>query len=462
MIPLPFAKDHRYAVLGLARSGLAAARALKESGAEVLAWDDGEAARQTASALGIATDPLDSLDWASLDALVLSPGIPHSYPKPHPAAASAKAAAVPLISDIELLARALPDARFLGITGTNGKSTTTALIGHLLERAGVSVAVGGNLGTAVLSLPKLESGGTYVLELSSYQLELVHSLACDVAILLNITRDHLDRHGGFEGYIAAKERIFRNQTANRTAIVEVNEKAGRALADRLQEQGQARLIRISVERELTGGLYLHEGWLIDDSDGKAERLLRPAQLPRLPGRHNVQNIAAAYAACRALGLARDTILSGLTSFPGLAHRQELVAEIDGICFVNDSKATNAEAAAKALSSYRAIYWIAGGRPKEGGLSGLDPYFPRIRRAFLIGEAQQAFAKALAGKVTVEYCGELATAVHSAAKAARQESAADPVVLLSPACASFDQFPDFEVRGETFRTVVSALAEEQAA
>ncbi len=462
MIPLSYAKDARYAVLGLARSGLAAARALKESGAEVLAWDDNPAARQKAADAGLAARRLDALDWRGIEGLVLSPGIPHSFPEPHPVAAAAKAAGVALIGDIELLARANRRARYVGITGTNGKSTTTALIGHILERAGRTVAVGGNLGTAVLSLPNLDSEGIYVLELSSYQLELLHSLVCDVALLLNITPDHLDRHGGFGGYLAAKARIFRGQSAGQTAIVGVDEAAGAGLADSLEAEGKSRVVRISVERRLAGGLYLDEGWLVDDSDGRALRLLRPERFPRLPGRHNLQNIAAAYAACSALGLTQQAILAGLESFPGLAHRQELVAEIGGVRFVNDSKATNAEAAAKALSSYETIYWILGGRPKEGGIAGLGDYFPRVRRAFLIGEAQQDFARALAGRVTAECCGELATAVRSAAKAARADAARRPVVLLSPACASFDQFPDFEVRGEAFRAAVKALAEEQAA
>lgn len=462
MIPLPFAKDRSYAVLGLARSGLSAARALTDSGATVLAWDDKQATREQAQAVGVPLQPLDEIAWQGMEGLVLSPGIPHSFPKPHPVTAAAQAAGVALISDVELLAQAAPQARFVGITGTNGKSTTTALIGHLLAQAGAEVAVGGNLGQAVLTLPALGVGGIYVLELSSYQLELVHSLTCDVALLLNITADHLDRHGGFEGYISAKKRIFRNQGAGHTAIVGVDEEPGRQVAAALEQESALRVLRLSVERHLPGGLYLDAGWLVDDCAGKAERLVETASLPRLPGNHNAQNIAAAYAACRALGFPRETLLAALASFPGLAHRQELVAEHQGLRFVNDSKATNAEAAAKALSSYDAIYWIAGGRAKEGGLSGLEPLFPRIRHAFLIGEAQQDFARVLAGKVTADCCGEMATAVRSAAKAARKEGIEGAVVLLSPACASFDQYPDFEARGEAFRAAVAALREEQAA
>ncbi len=463
MIQLPFAKDRCYAVLGLARSGLASGLALQQGGAHVLAWDDQPAARERAAAAGLTVTRLEGLDWRGVEALVLSPGIPHSFPKPHPVTAAAKAAGVPLIGDIELLAqaqkRAQPKARYVGITGTNGKSTTTALIGHLLAQGGQSVSVGGNLGTAVLSLAPAQ---IFVLELSSYQLELLHSLVCDVAVLLNITPDHLDRHGGFEGYVAAKKRIFHGQGAAHTAVVGVDEAPGRAIADALERDSQARVIRISVERRQRGGFYLEDGWLVDDSAGRAERLLRPESLPRLPGRHNLQNVAAAYAACRALGLVCDTIFAGLESFPGLAHRQELVAEIEGVRFVNDSKATNAEAAAKALSSYDCIYWILGGRAKTGGLTGLEPYLDRVRRAFLIGESQEEFARYLAGRVKAECCGELATAVRSAAKAARADSGARPVVLLSPVCASFDQFSDFEARGDAFRKVVASLAEEEAA
>ena len=461
MLPLPFAKGRRYALLGLARSGLTAALALAASGAEVAAWDDAETARAKAAAAGIETRPLVGLDWREVEALVLSPGIPHSFPRPHPVAAAAKAAGTPLISDIELLVRACPEARVVGITGTNGKSTTTALVGHLLKRAGVPAGVGGNLGTPVLTLPALGREGVYVLELSSYQLELVQSLVCTAAVFLNITPDHLDRHGGFAGYLAAKKRIFHGQGAAETAVVGIDEEAGRALAEELEAAGASRVVRISVAERQPGGIYLQAGHLIDDSEGRAEALLAMDELPRLPGRHNAQNVAAAYAACRALGLAGRTVLDGLPDFPGLAHRQELVAERAGLRFVNDSKATNAEAAATALASYQDIYWIAGGRPKEGGLAGLEPYYPRLRGAFLIGEAEESFARVLAGRVPVERCGTLARAVTAASRRARAEGLPGAVVLLSPACASFDQFPDFEARGEAFRAAVAALGQERA-
>ncbi len=458
-LDLAFAKDHSYAVLGLGKSGLASAQALRAAGARVLAWDDGSAARDKAAAAGIATQDLAGLDWAGVEALVLSPGIPHTWPAPHPVAAAAKAACRPIIGDIELLARAEPAARYLGITGTNGKSTTTALIGHLLEQAGQRVAVGGNLGTPALTFPALGAGGIYVLEMSSYQLELIDSLVFDVAILLNITPDHLDRHGGMAGYIAAKRRIFAGQTARRVAIIGIDDEASAAIAAQLKSDPARRVWPLSVERQAAGGLYVQDGWLIDDTEGQSARLFDLTTLPRLPGRHNWQNVLAAYGALRALAIPPDTILRHLPGFPGLVHRQELVGARDGVRFVNDSKATNADATAKALGCYQAIYWILGGRAKETGLQGLEPFFPRIRGAFLIGEATAAFRPLLEGAgVATLACGELPTAVAAAWKAARQDNVQDAVVLLSPACASFDQYPNFEVRGDHFRQLVQLLLE----
>jgi UDP-N-acetylmuramoylalanine--D-glutamate ligase len=456
-LDLGFARDRRYAVLGLGKSGLASARALAAAGAEVLAWDDTPAARDKAA--GVPLRDLAALDWQGVEALVLSPGIPHTWPRPHPVAAAAKAAGKPIIGDIELLALAEPEARYVGITGTNGKSTTTALIGHLLQQAGKRIAVGGNLGTPVLTFPGLGAGGIYVLEMSSYQLELIRHLTFDVAILLNITPDHLERHGGMAGYIAAKRRIFDGQQAPRVAIVGIDDAASAAIADELKADPSRRVWPLSVESRAPGGLYVADGWLVDDTEGQAARRLDLGSLPRLPGRHNWQNVLAAYGALRALEVPAGTILRHLPGFPGLAHRQELVGERDGVRFVNDSKATNADAAAKALGCYEAIYWILGGRAKETGLAGLEPFFPRIRQAFLIGEATAAFRPVLdkAGIATAA-CGELPAAVAAAWKAARQDAAKGAVVLLSPACASFDQYPNFEVRGDHFRQLVQLLLE----
>ncbi|HXP12485.1 MAG TPA: UDP-N-acetylmuramoyl-L-alanine--D-glutamate ligase, partial [Stellaceae bacterium] len=398
---------------------------------------------------------------ADAKALVLSPGIPHTFPKPHPVADLARRAGLPIIGDIELLALACKEARFAGITGTNGKSTTTALIAHILKEAGRNVAVGGNLGFPALLLEALGKNGIYVLELSSYQLELTSSLALDVAVLLNVTPDHLGRHGGMAGYIEAKKRVFRNQTSRASAIIGVDDEICRGIFAALKSAGRQKTVPISAEASAPGGVYVQGGKLIDDLDGQAKPMLDLAQMPHLPGRHNGQNAAASYAAARALGLDAAAAIAGIKSFPGLAHRQELIAEIDFVRYVNDSKATNADAAEKALACYADIYWIAGGQPKEDGIGGLAPLFPRIRKAFLIGEAAESFAKTLAGRVACEISGTLDQAVLRAHQAALEERRQGAVVLLSPACASFDQFKDFEERGERFRALVAKLPGRRA-
>jgi UDP-N-acetylmuramoylalanine--D-glutamate ligase len=447
----------RVAVLGLARSGRAAAQALAAGGAEVLAWDDNSSVRDEVAAK-IPLCALAAADWRDIPVLVLSPGIPHSYPSPHPAVLRARAAGTEIIGDIELLGRAQPDARYVGITGTNGKSTTTALIGHILAAAGRRVEIGGNLGTPALSLAPLGSKGTYVIEASSFQLELIGSLEFDVSVLLNITPDHLDRHGGMAGYIAAKRRIFARQGAGATAIVGVDDPICRAIAEELRRAdcGPGRIVPISVTQPARGGVYADSGWLVDATGPHPVRVLELAEAPRLPGSHNWQNAAAAYAAARAIGVATEAAAGAIRSFPGLAHRQELVATIDGVRYINDSKATNADAAEKALACYQAIYWIAGGLPKAGGIAPLAPYFERLRHAFLIGTAMEEFAATLGGSVPFTRCGDLATAVAAAAERARRDGVAGAVVLLSPACASYDQFAHFEARGDAFREMVAAL------
>ena len=462
---LPF-RDRTVAVLGLARSGLVAARALAASGARVVAWDDGEKGRAAGEAAGLTLANLatsEPLDWA---ALVMSPGIPLTHPAPHPVASRATTAGIEVIGDIELLGRAGTGARFLGITGTNGKSTTTALIGHILAAAGLPSAVGGNLGIPALSLPELGPDGQYVIEMSSFQLDLIQSLRFGTAILLNVTPDHLDRHGDMTGYIAAKRRIFRNQVAGDTAILGVDDDHVRALAAELA-QGPARLIRISAEGPVAGGVYVVDGRLIDHLDSAPVAIMDLRPVPTLPGRHNWQNAAAAYAACRTAGVAAADIATAIATYPGLPHRQELVASEPGLRFVNDSKATNADAAAKALGCYERIYWIAGGLPKAGGIASLAPFFPRIAGAFLIGQAGGEFARTLEGRVPFTRSGDLASAVKQATAAARrdgaadgrQEGAADAVVLLSPACASYDQFTSYEARGDAFRALARKIVDE---
>jgi UDP-N-acetylmuramoylalanine--D-glutamate ligase len=455
-IHIPAMAGQTVAVLGLGKSGLPAARALKASGAAVWAWDDNAKARDEAKAADIPLVDLAGCDWSKPSALVLSPGIPHRFPKPHPVAALATARRCPIIGDIELMARARLGARFIGITGTNGKSTTTALIGHVLRSAGLRAEVGGNLGTPALELAPLGPDGFYVLEMSSYQLELTHTLAFDVAVLLNITPDHLDRHGGMDGYVAAKARIFDSQRASQTAVIGVEDVHSRAIHARFAAARQQTVIPISAEGPVAGGVYAHDGWLLDDRAGKSERVLKLTHATSLPGQHNWQNAAAAFAACAAAGLPTPKIVAGITSYPGLAHRQELIAAIGDVRYINDSKATNADAAAKALACYQPIYWILGGRAKETGLDGLESFYPRIAHAFLIGEASERFATALEGRVAYTKCGTLAAALSAAHRLAQAERKPGAVVLLSPASASFDQFADFEERGEVFRKLVEAL------
>lgn len=463
MIDLSFLHSLAVAVMGLGKSGLATADALSRAGADVRVWDDNAAKRGEAEVAGYrVVDPL-AADLSGLDTLVWSPGIPHSFPKPHPAAIRARAAGIEPVCDVDLLGRAEPDAAFIGITGTNGKSTTTSLIAHVMQAAGRRSAVGGNLGTPVLTLPPMGASGAYVLEMSSYQLELTRSIVFGVAVLLNITPDHLDRHGGMDGYIAAKRLIFRGQTAADTAIVGVDDAHCRALADALSTAGGPRVWRISAEGPVAGGVHAHDGWLVDDTDGRAERVVELATLPTLLGRHNWQNAAAAFAACKAAGVPAAVIAAAMAGFPGLAHRQQTVATIRGVRFVNDSKATNADAADKALATYAPVYWILGGQAKDTGLDGLEPLMPRVRRAFLIGEATERFAGWLeANGVAHERCGTLDVAVRRAAGAAWDDALPGAAVLLAPACASFDQFANFEKRGDAFAALVNELPQGGAA
>ncbi|MBT4935082.1 MAG: UDP-N-acetylmuramoyl-L-alanine--D-glutamate ligase [Rhodospirillaceae bacterium] len=459
MIKLPSYKGQSVAVFGLGRSGNSSARALMESGAEVVAWDDNEISRHQATAAGIPVADLATSDWSGFSALILSPGIPLDHPEPHPVVRLARDNGVEIIGDIELLARCQSRARNIGITGTNGKSTTTALIGHILSRAAESqVQVGGNLGVPVLDLEPIGEDGCYVLEMSSYQLDLTHSLEYDVAVLLNLSPDHLDRHGDMAGYIAAKQRIFDRYES---AVIGVDDEHCRAVLEKLKAGGKARLIAVSGCKTVPGGIYVKDGILYDDSEtGPAEAIISMDKLPRLPGVHNAQNAAAAYATARLMGLQRQSIISGMGSFPGLAHRQELLAVIDGVTYVNDSKATNGEAAARALACYGDIFWIAGGRIKQGGIEATKPYLDRVRHAYLIGEAANDFAGTLETRVPVTVSGELSNALGEARQNALVETGVGAVVLLSPACASFDQFENFESRGEAFRDLVHALPGER--
>ena len=448
------------AVFGLARSGISAAKALAAGGAEVWAWDDSEESREKAAAAGVPLVDLYGCDWSELSTLVLSPGVPLTHPQPHAVVTLAKAANCEVIGDIELLARTMGNARYIGVTGTNGKSTTTALIGHMLSFSGQDVEVGGNLGVPVLDLAPLQNGA-YVIELSSYQIDLMMMLTCDIAVLLNITPDHIDRHGDFDRYVAVKKNIFHRQTSPRVAVVCVDDEPCRKIHEELVRAGDQRVIPVAVGRAVEGGVYVLDGMLYDNMDGGNVALIDLGEVDSLPGAHNWQNAAAAYAAARANKVDAVVASACLRGFPGLAHRQELICEIDGVSFVNDSKATNAASAARALACYETIYWIAGGQSKAGGIAALAPYFPRIAHAFLIGEAATAFADTLGnaevrdGGVAHSQGGDLKSALDQAAALAHDQGREGAVVLLSPACASFDQFADFEARGDAFRRLVEA-------
>jgi UDP-N-acetylmuramoylalanine--D-glutamate ligase len=450
----PFA-GYPVGVLGLGKSGLATARALMASGAEVWAWDDSEDRRAEARAHDVPLVDLGTADLAELTSLVISPGIPHTHPAPHPVAARAKAAKLELICDIELLVRSQREAAYIGITGTNGKSTTTALIGHVLQTAKRAVQVGGNIGTAVLTLDPLGENGAFVLELSSYQLELVPTAVFDIAVFLNLSPDHLDRHGGMDGYIAAKKNIFQRQTRPRVAVVGVDDEYCRKIHAELVAADDQIVIAVSGAGAIASGVYSQDGTLWDARKGAPIAICDLAACAALPGAHNHQNAAAAAAVALQIGIAPATIAEALESFPGLAHRQERVASVDGVLFVNDSKATNADAAARALGCYETIYWIAGGQAKDGGIEALRPYFARIAKAYLIGAAANDFAKTLAN-VPHEIAGDLDTAVAHAFADAKHDGKNNPVVLLSPACASWDQFKSFEHRGARFRALVEGL------
>lgn len=443
------------AVFGLGRSGLSAALSLGRAGAEVAAWDDDEGARARAEAAGVPLTDLNTVDWSQHTTLVISPGVPLRDPEPHPVAAAAEAANCEVISDIELLARCQRDCAYIGVTGTNGKSTATALIGHIMQTAGREAEIGGNIGVPAMDLEPMGPEGVYVLEMSSYQLDLTRSVTFDVAVLLNISNDHLERHGGLEGYIAAKRQIFRRQTKPRTAVVGVDDPRARAIFEDLKKTGDQVVTPVSGEGPAAGGVYAADGVLYDDTENTAAAVMNLAAVKTLPGLHNAQNAAAAYAACRAAGLSAPVIAACINSFAGLAHRQERAGVVDGVLYVNDSKATNAEAAARALSSYENVFWIAGGRPKEGGLGPALKALSGVRRAFLIGEAADAFAQELKGRVPVTVSGSLENAVAAAHKQAAA-GGAGAAVLFSPACASFDQFTDFEARGGAFIECVKAL------
>ncbi|MBJ7253424.1 MAG: UDP-N-acetylmuramoyl-L-alanine--D-glutamate ligase [Sphingomonadaceae bacterium] len=429
MITSPAFQDRKFAILGLARSGLSAARALVAGGAEVLAWDNDEGARAKVADIATIADPLLS-DLTGYDAIVVSPGVPINR---HPIADKAKAACIPFIGDMELFAMArpnLPPHRVVGITGTNGKSTTTALVHHLLESASIPVCMGGNIGLPILSQMPLPAGGVYVLELSSYQIDITHSLACDAAALINLSPDHLDRYDGYDGYMASKARLFEMQTSTEFSVFG----KGDADTERVYNQVLAR----------RGAEFVH---LADPQSVTGQ-----AEWPALQGPHNLQNIAVAIAIVESLGVTEAQWRPAMRSFNGLAHRMEVVAERNGILFINDSKATNAASTAPALAAYPRVHWIVGGLPKADNLDECIPNFGHVVKAYTIGEAGPLFHELLSPHMLVERSEMMGAAVHSAAAQAQPGD----VIMLSPACASFDQFKDFEARGDAFRAIVEAL------
>ena len=462
MIPVRGFEGKTVAVFGLGRTGLTAARALVAGGAHVALWDEKPASRKAAEAEGFKLVDLRGADWSQFAALMLSPGVPLTHPQPHWTVKMAKDAGVEILGDIELFARTVNAApahkrpKIIAITGTNGKSTTTALIGHLCASAGRDTRVGGNIGAGVLGLDDMHGGAVYVLELSSYQLDLTSSLKADATVLLNISPDHLDRHGGMDGYIAAKRRIFLNQGKGDTAIIGVDDPWCQQICTEITAANRRTIWPISAGKAMGRGVYALQGVLYDATGDRVTEMGDLLHARSLPGRHNWQNAAAAFAAVKAIGIPAQDAVDGLMSFPGLAHRMETVGRIGKVRFVNDSKATNADAARQAMSSYPKFYWIAGGVAKAGGINDLTDLFPRIAKAYLIGEASLDFGQALDGKAPVRHCASLEIAT-AAAYSDALDSGEDAIVLLSPACASFDQFADFEARGEAFRAAVEGLS-----
>jgi UDP-N-acetylmuramoylalanine--D-glutamate ligase len=462
VIPVRGFEGKTVAVFGLARTGLAAARALVAGGAKVALWDEKPAARETAEKEGFSLTDLSQADWSHFAAIMLSPGVPLTHPKPHWTVTKAIEYGVEILGDIELFARTVNDApehkrpKIVAITGTNGKSTTTALIGHICAAAGRDVRIGGNIGVGVLDLPDMHGGAVYVLEMSSYQLDLTSSLHADVTVILNLSPDHLERHGSMEGYVAAKRRILANQGKGDTAVIGVDDPWGQQICTEITAANRRTIVPISASKAMGRGVYVLNGQLYDAMGERAREVVDLSGARSLPGRHNWQNAAAAYAAAKGLGIPADEAAQHLLTFPGLAHRMETVGVLGRVRFVNDSKATNADAARQALSSYPKVWWIAGGEPKTGGIDELADLFPRVARAYLIGEAAAAFGETLKGKVVTVQSATLDAAVKQA-YADASAAGGEQIVLLSPACASFDQFKDFEDRGEAFRAAVQRLA-----
>ncbi len=455
MTPVTSFAGKTVALFGLGGSGLATVLALKEGGAKVIACDDNPAKMAEAEAKGIETADLRGADWSQFSSFILSPGVPLTHPEPHWSAKLAREAGVEIIGDIELFcrerAKIAPNAPFIAITGTNGKSTTTALIAHILREAGRDVQMGGNIGTAILSLEPPSDSRIHVIECSSFQIDLAPSLAPTVGVHLNLSPDHIDRHGTMELYAAIKERLVSKAGL---AVIGVDDPMSRAIAERCESKG-VNVAHVSVEPLGVKGVFADGETLVGVTGADAAPLANLSGIGSLRGVHNAQNAAAAVAIALALNISPDEIRSGLHTFPGLPHRMEEVGRIGEALFINDSKATNADSTEKALKSFDEIFWILGGKAKEGGIEPLKEYFPKIRKAYLIGAAAGEFARTLGTQVPHVHCGTLDKAVAQAASDA-QALGSPAVVLLSPACASYDQFPNYEIRGNHFRDLVRAL------
>lgn len=464
MIPVRGVLGNRVAVLGLGRSGLAAAKALAEGGAEPVLWDDSSEARTRAEDEGYTIHDLTKPEgFREVALLVVSPGIPHLFPHPNPVIKAAWEAGVPVDNDIGLFFRSLarPEwdrydvpPRVVAVTGSNGKSTTAALIDHCLSAAGKSSQLAGNIGRGVLDIDPPEDGDVVVLELSSYQTELARALTPDIAVFTNLSPDHLDRHGGHGGYFAAKRRLFAEGGPDR-AVIGVDEDEGLFLANQLSEGAEdMRVIKVSVTQKLAGvgwSVFARKGFLAEWRHARQVANIDLREIAGLPGRHNHQNACAAFGALRALGLAPRQIAQGFESFEGLPHRSQTVALLNGVRYVNDSKATNVDSAAQALQAFPNIRWIAGGLGKEGGIGALQKHLSAVRKAYLIGHSALEFALQL-GALDVEICETIERAVALAAAEAEEGD----TVLLAPAAASFDQYPNFEKRGEAFIAAVEAV------
>ena len=457
MIPVTSLKGKAVALFGLGGSGLATALALAAGGAEVAAWDDGEAARAGARAQGIGIVDLSAADWKVFCALVLAPGVPLTHPEPHWTVVKAQGAGIEIIGDIELYCREralLPTpSPFYAITGTNGKSTTTALLTHLLTTFGYHAEMGGNIGVPILELSPPAPDICHVIECSTFQIDLAPSLKPYVGVLLNLTPDHLDRHGTMENYAAIKERLVARADV---PVIGLDDSYCVAIAERLRRMGRPGASFSVTRTNLADGVVLDGTKLVRKVGGRALSVVDLAGINSLRGRHNGQNAAACVAALGSHAFNTELLAKGLRSFPGLAHRMEEVARDGHVLFINDSKATNADAAEKALLSFDNIHWILGGKSKDGGIEPLRRHFGRVAKAYLIGASSDEFAATLDGAVSYVRCGTLDKALAAAARDARASKRKDPVVLLAPACASYDQYRNFEIRGDAFRSAVRSL------